>query len=302
MHGRAQRATSWLVLAVVASAALLAGCGDKKEQATQTAARVNKDEITVHQVNFLLQQQRNVRPEQAEAAGRQILERLIDQQLALQRADELKLDRDPRVVQQIEAARREIIARAYAEKIGETATKPTPEEIQAYYAEKPALFSARRIYNIQEIAIEARPEQHAGLRAQLAGAKNITEFIDHLKANDFRFVGNQAVRAAEQLPLNSVDSFAKMQDGQAVMLPSANGVQVIVLAGSRLQPLSEEQAQPLIERFLISERKRKLAEDDLKALRAAATIDYVGKFALSTAGAASAAPAASAASSPAETS
>ena len=299
MHGRAKRATSWLALATVAGAVLLAGCGDKKEQASQTAVRVNKDEITVHQINFVLQQQRNLRPEQADAAGRQILERLVDQQLALQRADELKLDRDPRVVQQIEAARREIIARAYAEKIGEAATKPTPEDIKAYYAGKPALFSERRIYNIQEIAIEARPEQHAGLRAQLAGAKNITEFIDHLKANDFRFVGNQAVRAAEQLPLNSVDSFAKMKDGQAVMLPSANGVQVIVLAGSRLQPLSEEQAQPLIERFLLSERKRKLAEDDLKALRAAATIDYVGKFAQPASAAASTAesapPAASAA-------
>ena len=96
-----------------------------------------------------------------------------------------------------------------------------------------------------------------------------------------------------------------MKDGQAVMLPSANGVQVIVLAGSRLQPVSEEQARPAIEQFLLNERKRKLVEDDLKALRAAATIEYVGKFAQPASAAASAAesapPAASAAAPAGET-
>ena len=90
------------------TAGLLAGCGgggDKGEKASQTAAKVNKEEITVHQINFVLQQQRGLKPEQAEAASKQILERLIDQELALQKALEQKLDREPRVVQQIEAAR-----------------------------------------------------------------------------------------------------------------------------------------------------------------------------------------------------
>src|SRR5687768_423516 len=112
-------ARNWLrhtgiVLTLAAGGALLVGCGDKKDKtASQTAAKVNKDEVTVHQINFVLQQQRNLRPEQADAASRQILERLIDQQLALQKGDDLKVDRDPRVVQQLEAARREILARAY---------------------------------------------------------------------------------------------------------------------------------------------------------------------------------------------
>jgi EpsD family peptidyl-prolyl cis-trans isomerase len=269
-----------LALLALLGALGLAGCGDKKEKtASQTAARVNKDEVTVHQINFLLQQQRGLRPEQAEGASRQILERLIDQQLALQKADDLKLDRDPRVVQQLEAARREILARAYLEKVGEAAPKPTAEEIRKYYADKPALFSERRIYNIQEIAIEAKPEQASALREKLAASKDITAFIDYLKAQDIRFAGNQAVRTAEQLPLSSLDAFAKMKDGQAMMVPSQTGLQVVLLAGSRSQPVSEEQARPAIEQYLQNDRRRKLVEDEVKALRAAAKIDYVGKFA-----------------------
>ncbi len=273
------RLASSSLIALVAAVALLAGCGDKKEKgASQTAAKVNKAEITVHQINFVLQQQRGLKPEQADAASKQILERLIDQELALQKADDLKIDRDPRVVQQLEAAKREVIARAYLEKVGEAATKPSPEEIKKYYDEKPALFKERRIYSIQEIGIEAKPEQVPTLREKLTAAKNINEFVEYLKANDFKFSGNQAVRAAEQLPLQGLEAFAKMQDGQAIMNQGPNGVQVVVLAGSRSQPVGEEQARPAIEQYLTNERKRKLIEDDVKAMRAAAKVEYVGKF------------------------
>jgi EpsD family peptidyl-prolyl cis-trans isomerase len=261
-------------------AVLLSACGEKKDAAaSQTAAKVNKDEVTVHQINFVLQQQRNLRPEQAEAASKQVLERLIDQQLALQKAEETKVDRDPRVMQQLEAARREVIARAYLEKVGEAAPKPTPEEIKKYYDEKPALFSQRRIYQIQEIGIEAPADRLPELREKLGVAKNINEFVEYLKASGLKFAGNQAVRAAEQLPLNSLEALAKMQDGQAMVVPMPTGAQVVVLAGSRMQPVTEEQARPAIEQFLVNERRRKLVEDDLKAMRAAAKIEYVGKFA-----------------------
>lgn len=281
-------------LALIAAAAALVACGEKPDAAaSQTAAKVNKDEITVHQINHVLQQQRNLRPEQLDAASRQVLERLIDQQLAVQKADEAKLDRDPRVLQQLEAVRREVLARAYLERVGEAAPKPTPEEIKQYFDDKPALFSQRRVYQIQEIGIEVAADQVPVLREKLAAAKNVNEFVEYLRSSGLRFAGNQAVRAAEQLPLNSLDLLSKMQDGQAAIVPTPTGAQVIVLAGSRQQPVTEEQARPAIEQFLLNERRRKLVEDEIKALRSAATLSYVGKFAepAASAPAATAAPA-----------
>ena len=267
----------WMPLAAVAAAALFAGCVAKKDEGSgPIAARVDKAEITQGQVNFVLQQ-RSLTPDQAAAAGPQILERLIDQQLATQKAEEQKLDRDPRVVRVIEAARREVLARAYLEKVGEAAVKPTAEDVKKYYDERPELFRERRVYNIQEIAIEARPEQAKELRDKLAASRDVAAFLEYLKTTGLRFGGNQAVRAAEQLPLASLSAMAKLKDGQALAQASPTGLQVVVLAGSRLQPVSEEQARPAIEQFLLNERRRKLTEDDMKALRAAAKIEYVGK-------------------------
>ena len=280
---RSRTAPLTRALAVTAAslAVLLAGCGDRKKDKapTQVAAKVNKEEISVHQINFVLQQQRNIKPEQADAASKQILERLVDQELAMQKAVEQKLDRDPRVVQQLEAARRDVIARAYVEKTGEAAAKPTAEEVKKYYDEKPALFKERRIYSIQELAIQAKPEQLETLRTQLQSAKSITDFIDYMKANDIRFAGSQAVRPAEQLPLSMLEGFAKMKDGQAMLLPSATGAQVIVLAASKSEPVDEARAKPAIEQFLSNEAKRKLIEADVKAMRAASKIEYLGKWA-----------------------
>jgi EpsD family peptidyl-prolyl cis-trans isomerase len=279
-----------LVPVALGVALLAAGCGERKDRAVpEVAARVNKDEIALRQVQAV-QQQRGLRLEQADPAGRQILERLIDQQLVLQKADELQLERDPLVAQQVEAARREALVRAYVDKVGEAAVKPTPEDVRRYYDEKPALFAQRRIYSLQEITIEARPDQLTVLREQLAGAKTIGEFLEYLKADDFRFGLGQAVRAAEQLPPASLEAIARLQDGQAIVTPASGGVLVLVRAGSREQPVTLEQARPAIEQFILNDRRRKLVEDDMKSLRAAAKIEYLGRFA---AGAASA-PAAAA--------
>jgi EpsD family peptidyl-prolyl cis-trans isomerase len=273
--------TSRLVLIAGCVFALaLAGCGAKKDKsATQTAAKVNKEEITVHQINYVLQQQRGVPPAQAASASVQVLERLIDQELALQKAKDQSVDRDPRVVQQIEAAKREIIARAYVERIGSGAAKPTAAEIKRYYDDKPALFKERRIYNIQEIRIDAKPAQLDELRATLQSSANTDEFIAFLKSHDYKYAGNQASVPAEQLPLGSLDAFAGMKDGEAVLTPAPAGALVLVMRGSRSQPIDEAQASAAIELFLLNERKRKIIEDDLKALRGVAKIQYLGDYA-----------------------
>ena len=268
-----------IALVLVTSAVLLSACGDKTDKpATQTAAKVNREEITVHQINAVLQQQRGVTPDQADEASRRALERLIDQELALQKAAEMKIDRDPRVMQAIESARRDIVSRAYAERIGEGATKPTPAEIKKYYDDNPALFRDRRVYQLQELAIEAAPSQVDGLRSKLQSAKNINEFVEYLKANKIGYTANQAVRGAEQLPMGALPALAKLKDGEAILNPTPTGAQVVVLAGSRVQPVDESQAARAIEQFLLNERKRKIVADDLKALRASAKIAYMGKF------------------------
>jgi len=277
---RLPRVLQWA--AALALGLLLTACGNRNKDAataSQTAAKVNKEEITVHQINFVLAQQRSLPPAQAASAAKIVLERLIDQELEVQKATDQKLDRDPRVVQAVEAARRDVIARAYLDKLGQGAPKPTPAEIKAYYESHPALFGKRRVYTFQEVAVVAAPAQVDTLRAKLDQAKDLPEFISYLKTNNFRYAVNETTRAAEQLPLGNIERFAAMKDSESLFTPTQNGVVILYLASSRTEPVDEQRAAPAIEQFLLNERKRKLIEDDRKALRNNSKIEYVGAYA-----------------------
>lgn len=269
-------------LGVLASALLLAACGgaeDKDKPASQIAARVNKEEISVHQINFMLQRQQNLKPEQMESASRLVLDRLVDQELTVQKAIEQKMDRDPAVVQALDAARREIISRAYIDRIGNGVSPPSAAEITAYYEKNPALFSERRIFQLQEFLVEGPAEALTALQAQLAKAKDPTQIAKILSGSGQKVRASQAVRSAEQIPLGSIGRFAKMRDGEVMLNLSGTNLQVIYLASSRNAPVTEAQARPAIERFLINERKRELITKDLKGLRDVGKVEYLGKFA-----------------------
>jgi EpsD family peptidyl-prolyl cis-trans isomerase len=283
-----------LVPAVIA-AAVLAGCGGDKGEAkgaSQAAARVNGEELTVHQINLVLERQPGLRPEQAEPAGRQVLEGLIDQQLAVEKAVEGKLDRDPKIVQLLDAQRRATLAQAYMQKAaGSGVGAPSGEDIKKYFDSKPALFSARRMYMIQEFTIQGDANQTKDLQAKLEAGSTPQQFGDTLKASGLKFNVNQVTQPAENLPLNLIDRIAALKDGQALYQQGNGGMKAILVVASREQPLTYDQAKPLIERFLTETRRQEWMQKHVKDLRTAAKIEYIGKFAEKAASGAAAAPA-----------
>src|SRR5262245_45666707 len=141
-----------VVAALLPTLVFSIGCSkiEGANTATQVAAKVNDDEITVHQINYLLARIQNIAPEDETRAKREILDRLIDQHLAKQMAVQKKLDRSPNVVQAIEAAKVEILARAYLEQVAAELPKPAPWETKLYYAEHPELFARRRLFDLEQ--------------------------------------------------------------------------------------------------------------------------------------------------------
>ncbi|NMG76655.1 EpsD family peptidyl-prolyl cis-trans isomerase [Aromatoleum diolicum] len=278
---------------------LLAGCssGDSQKLVSQVAARVGGHEITVHQINAALARLGNVGPDQLKQASSAVLERLIDQELLIAQAEEQKIDRDPAVMQALDAARREIVARAYVERVVGQVGRANLAEISQFYRDNPELFARRRVYAIQELNVAAVAERHAEIRAVLDKAANMDEFVDWLRRENISFTPGGGVKPAEDLPLAALKQLFKMRDGQTGVLSTSNGLHVVHLAGSREQPLDEAAAVPLIERYLASRKKGQIAQDELKQLRERASIEYVGEFsAPATAASASPAPARGAAS------
>ena len=285
------------VLPVVVAAALVAGCGDKGKsegKASQAAARVNGEEITVHQINLLLERQNGLKPEQVDAARSQALEGLIDQQLAVAKAEEQKLDRDPAIVQQLDAIRRSLLARTYLEKAASTAVgTPSADDVRKYFDSKPALFSQRKVYALQEFTVAVPRAESKALIEKLDAAPNPQAFVELIKASGYKVSANQVTQAAEGLPMMILDKLKDIPDGKAMFVTGDDGFKALLVVQSKQQPVTFEQAKPAIEQFLTTERRREFAQKEIKNLRATAKIEYIGKFAEKAASGASAASAAS---------
>ncbi len=276
-----------LVLPLMIAAALVAGagCGDKKDKAaeenkpTQVAAKVNGEELTVSQVNFALQRIPNLDKEQSKAASLQVIRNLVDQEVLAQKAQSEKLDRDPTVVQALDAARRQIMAEAYMSRALGTTAEPSDAEVNDYFNKHPELFIKRKIYRLQEVAIKAPKDKLEAIGAQLRASKSLDEFVDWLKAEKYPAQASQAVKAAERLPLPLVAKLSEMPDGQAMIVNTSEGVTVVMLADSQLQPVTLEQAKPAIASLLQNEARQKAAKAELDKVKAEAKIEYVGEFA-----------------------
>lgn len=275
------RHTTLVAVTVTAVALLVGGCKeDEKKPASQVAAKVNKEEISVHQINQQLARAPNLTPEQAKEASQQVLSRLVDQELMVQQAVESKLDREPRTVQAIEAARRDILSRAYLDKIAAALPKPGEQDVKEYYAKHPELFAERRIFNFNEIAIRAKSDEVlSGLQERLGKAKSLAEIADWLKQQKLPFSANNATKAAEQLPMELLPRFHQMKDGQIGMIPGRDSILLVQLAASRPEPMDEKAATPFIQQFIFNQRKVEAADKELKSLRDKAKIEFLGEFA-----------------------
>lgn len=256
---------------------VLNGCG-KQETPAAMIASVNGVAISSEQLNMALSRmnlaQQNLTPQ----AKNQVVQALVDQQLLLQKATEQKLDKDPAVKHLLEAARNQVLSQVYLQRAGQAVAKPTESDIAGYYNQHPELFSQRRLYNLQELAIVAPPDRIAEIKSRLETSPELGEFVSWLRTQNMSFHTGSGVKSAEQLPMEIVARMQAMQDRQLIALPSVDGVTVLQIVSTQSVPVALNKAHTAIERYLIAVKQHEAATADIQKLRNEAKIEYMGEF------------------------
>jgi len=281
-----------LALALACAATLLAACGSKTEDTSATVATVNGEKITQDQLDFASRQLAATRPGASAPAAATVLESLVEQRLAVQKAEKDKLDRNPGVLQALEAARKDALARYYVEQFAAKVPKPSADEVRQYYEAHPANFAQRNAYVIQKVDARVAADQAAPLAAAAQSASGAAAVAGLLKARAGAVSVTESTQPAESLgPL--LPKISTMTRGQTVAIPQPQGLTALTLVDVKPLPLALAQAQPAIEQMLWNDKKRAALQAETKDLRSKARIDYLGKFAPGTVSAAAAsAPAA----------
>jgi EpsD family peptidyl-prolyl cis-trans isomerase len=265
------------IIGIIVCCLLLIGCGHQSEEkhASQVAAKVNRSEITVHQVNRLLQEAGE--SGKTEGAARKALDRLIDQELLVQKSIENHLDRTPDVLQALENSRRQILSQAYLQRLVIPHTPITEQELQDFFRTNPDLFEKRRIYQLQVFTLEQSKLDEA-MNAELDKAQTPEHIREILKQKQIAFQEETATKPAEQLPMELLPSFAKSKLGDVIVISQVNKTVLMQVINLAERPVTFAQAKPLVEQFLNNQKNRQVTENHIKQLRATIPIEYVGDF------------------------
>ena len=263
---------------VVLLTVLLCACSNKVPEDSQIAAQVNGGEISVHQVQAVLQKQPRLAAGAGASPPAQVLEVLIDQELAAQAASKRGYDSDPAVIQALQLARRETLAHAYMDQVAAKSAIPSSDEIDRYYEANPELFAQRKLYTLQEFAVEADAAQLERLEQLTKLAKGSEAVLQSLRESGMRYTTRQYVQAAEDVPLNLLQAISKLSVGQSVLVKQSGGARVFCILQAQLAPVDRRMASEAISKYLSMEQKRKLVAESMNALRKEAQIRYVGSF------------------------
>ncbi len=276
----------------VAALALLGGCNKKDATPaageSQVAAQVNEGEISVHQVEALLQLQPSLGARFGEQASARALDSLIEQELAAQAAVQAGLDSTPKTLQALTLARREVLARAYQDQLADKASLPDTSAVERYYDEHPELFSQRRQYLLEEtVAQVTGAEVDAWLR-KAESTSSVEELQAWLAQQKTPRKSRRFAQWAEGLPLELLPRLAKLKPGQSMALRRPESVYVLTVIKTEDAPVLLGQATPAIQAVLTGQRRQEAVREGMTRLREQAKIN---RFMAQTAASAVAPPA-----------
>lgn len=291
-----------IALIVPALMLVMAGCSKHDESAkggSQVVAKVNGSEITVHQLNFALSKLGKLDQAQMKAASEKVLQQMVDMELLKQKSVDEKLDRDPNVLQVLEATKQQVLAQAYMQKVATKQAAPSADDIKRFYDTHPELFSERNVYVIQEFAVKDGNAHASEIEAGINDAKSADDLAKWLKENNYVFNANASRKAAEQLPLDLAKQLNKLKAGDTLVVKSPQALVLLFLAKVDRQPVEQEKAKPVIQQFLVNAGQQTLIKNEVSSLRKAAKVEFYGDFSKLTLNS-DAAPAAQAPAAPVE--
>lgn len=258
-------------LVVLSWTGLLAACSKPGMEDGQVLARVNGDEISVHQLNFALTQG-PARP-QSEADKAALVDKLIDRQLVIQQAMEKKLDRRPEVMMRLEEARRDILAAAYATELSAAVPGPTDAEVANYYRDHPGLFSERKLFRLREISLTGDASALPELQQRLEQKQDLPLVLAWLRQQPGSFTDQMVIRPAEQLPIEVADRLHKVGPGQVISFKLPRALVVYQMQSAEVAPLAWAVAGPMIRDYLKRQQDSERMNKALTQLRAQAKIE-----------------------------
>ena len=268
-HRRRARLAGRLGRNPLAMAVLLLASGCGPAGSSQDVARGKSVAISRAEFNQALARAPNGGAAASKIEQGQILEHLIDEKLLANAALAENLDHESGVLQQIESAKRSILANSFVEKLTANVSPPSNAEIEAFYAQHAEAFSGRVAADLDHVLFRGTPAAAHKFAALFDGGMPLDQ-VTALAAKDGVAVTSRSeTLTSDKVPEAVGRQLLQMQPGGSFIYDMPDGALFGRLRQSRPAPVDIATARPIIRAGLINQKKVTLLKSELERLRAA---------------------------------
>lgn len=235
----------------VAMALGLAACS-KGDPKGQVVARVDKDEITVLDLQQELGGFKAPNAQVRKLAEQQALNAIIERKIVAQAAEKQKIDKTPEFARISEKTNELLLVRTLQENLAKSVPEPSVDEIKNYVASHPDSYSARKVLTIEGVRF-ATPADRS-IFAALQPLTTIEDVSALLKSRNVNFQPASGVLDALAIDPRLMEQLLKLSPGEVFVLPQNNLVVVAKITGSRTEPVTDAVAARHAAQVLRSQR------------------------------------------------
>jgi EpsD family peptidyl-prolyl cis-trans isomerase len=257
-----------LLLFSLVPAMSLAGCAGSSQPAEQVVAQGKDFELTIHEYDQALRQSPAVTAEAVQPMRKAILEALIDEKLLADRAMSADLDKTSSVAQELQAAKRAILAKAFVQQLTGGTYKPSEQELRQYYKDHPLQFAGRKRFVVSEVVLKSDlPNIRDYLAAfEKSGLEGLSAFGD-AQGSRSRPSLIKVVRFSDDIVGPATANVPRLAVGSQVVYQTVGQVHLGSIEELSEDPLPYEQARPAMTAGLLQERNSKLVKAAIKKER-----------------------------------
>lgn len=259
------------------AAVVLFASGCEKKVGGQVVAVVNGQEITQQELNAELNGAQLPPNADKKAIMAQVLQRVIDRKLLVEKAKAQGLDKTPVYLAQVSRAQDGILIETLASNIAKSVAVPDAAAADKFMAGTPSMFAGRKRYQLDQIVFQ--PPNDPALAAKLDKAKTMPEVEAALTASKVQFQRGQGQLDTATIAPAIAARIAQLAPGEPFLVPQQGRVVASVIRSAEAVPMNEQQAKPAAIELLRRQSVDQALRKEIETARKAAKIDYEAGFA-----------------------
>lgn len=252
-------------------ACILSSCQSQhNSESSQVLARVNNEEITVHQLNAeSLKIYHSSQPQPLEQD--KVIEHLIENTLFKQALFQENLNRKLAFVPSIANATTEAYAEVYKSYLMRDLPPPTTNEILQYQQSHPEYFERRQLFAVNEIKIVSDLSIY-DVEFLAFKAKNFAKAIDWLHEHKVNFVNYHHFLTTDQLHAAFFQKNKQLAVDAMIVFNEAGNIHLQAIKPMMPAPIAEADAFFIAKERLMNKRRDDKISNELAGLKAIANI------------------------------